>query len=62
MKFHVVFRRKGEKEIIAGDGYIVDQPTEAKARQEVRQLLKHRFFSTEVPKIAWVNIIKEPTQ
>lgn len=58
MKFKVVFKRKGEKEIIAGDAYIIEATTERKARKETRELLKARFFG-DPPKIAWVDVIED---
>ena len=55
-RFKVVFKRKGEKDIIVGDAYIIEAKNERQARKETRELLRARFFGTP-PKIAWVDEI-----
>ena len=58
-KFYVVFKRRYEKDILAGDAYIIEATTERLARKEARELLKARFFNFDIPKIAWVDNLSE---
>ena len=59
MKFRVVFKRKGYKDILAGDAYIIEAKNVRIAKKEVKELLRNRFFSCEVPKIAYIDQIIE---
>jgi hypothetical protein len=60
MKYKVVFKRKGEKDIFAGDAYIIDDAKNEKdARRQTRVLLKQRFSSFDLPRIAWVDEYKD---
>lgn len=57
-KYQIFYKNCGEKEVFAGNSYIIEAITERKARKEMRELYKNTHFGA-LPKIAWIDILEE---
>jgi hypothetical protein len=54
-KYKVFFKRKGMKDILTGDSYIIEAKSPIEARKIVRGYLKERFCPIDMPRICWIN-------
>jgi predicted kinase len=57
-KYQIFYKHRGEKDVLAGNSYIIEATTERKARKKVRELYKNTHFGN-LPKIAWIDMLEE---